>query len=121
MQKPARSKGEFHTYFVRVSASSLSYKIYAYLLKTITRFRRNFLANFVRADLTDAIINEAIRLTDMYALRGYDAVQLATALAANRKRLSDGLSAIIFVCADSELNTAAQAEGLIVENPNNYP
>ncbi|MDQ3089318.1 MAG: type II toxin-antitoxin system VapC family toxin [Acidobacteriota bacterium] len=89
--------------------------------KTITRFRRNFLANFVRADLTDAIINEAIRLTDMYALRGYDAVQLATALAANRKRLSDGLSAIIFVCADSELNTAAQAEGLIVENPNNYP
>ncbi len=32
MQKPARSKGEFHTYFVRVSALSLYFKIYAHLL-----------------------------------------------------------------------------------------
>jgi predicted nucleic acid-binding protein len=54
-------------------------------------------------------------------LRGYDAVQLATALETNRKRLSDGLSALVFVSADAELNNAAQAEGLEVENPNNYP
>jgi len=54
-------------------------------------------------------------------LRGYDAVQLATALAANRKRLNDGLGALIFVSADDELNTAAKAEGLSVENPNDYP
>ncbi len=32
MQKPARSKGEFHTYSVRVSAKSLCRKIYADLL-----------------------------------------------------------------------------------------
>ena len=89
--------------------------------KTLTRFRRTFSANFNPIDLTDGIIIEAIRLTDIYALRGYDAVQLATALTANRKRLKENLSALIFVSADNELNKAAQIEGLAVENPNNYP
>lgn len=34
--------------------------------------------------------------------------------------LQRGLSPLIIVSADSELNTAAQTEGLNVENPNNY-
>lgn len=89
-------------------------------VKSIFRFRRIFAKRFFAVDLTDLLINEAINLTEKYALRGYDAVQLATALETNRKRLSDGLSALIFVCADSELNIAAQAEDLTVENPNNY-
>jgi len=89
--------------------------------KSVFRFRRIFAKRFFAVDLTDLLINEAINLTEKYALRGYDAVQLATALETNHKRLSDGLSALIFVCADSELNIAAQAEGLTVENPNNYP
>ena len=88
--------------------------------KSISRFRRIFAKRFFTTDLTDAIINEAIRLTDIYALRGYDAVQLATALETNRKRLIANLTALTFVSADNELNIAAQAEGLTVENPNNY-
>ena len=84
------------------------------------RFRQNFSDNFNHPDLTDAVIDEAIRLTEIYALRGYDAVQLATALIANRKRLADNLTALIFVSADNDLNNAAQSEGLIIENPNNY-
>ncbi|MDQ2747580.1 MAG: type II toxin-antitoxin system VapC family toxin [Acidobacteriota bacterium] len=90
-------------------------------IKTITRFQRNFTANFNRLDLTDAIINEAVRLTEIHSLRGYDAVQLATALTANRRRLNDNLSALIFVSADVELNSAAQTEGFSVENPNSHP
>jgi len=89
--------------------------------KSLLRFRRNFAGSFNKPDLTDSIVSEAIRLTEHHALRGYDAVQLATALETNRKRLSDGLSALIFVSADTELNNAAQAEGLDIENPNNYP
>jgi hypothetical protein len=89
--------------------------------KALFRFRRNFAGSFNKPDLTDSIVSEAVRLTELYALRGYDAVQLATALETNRKRLSDGLSALVFVSADAELNNAAQAEGLEVENPNNYP
>ncbi len=89
--------------------------------KSVSRFRRIFAKRFFALDLTDIIINEAIRLADIYALRGYDAVQLATALIANRKRLNENLSALIFVSADIDLNKAAQAEGLAVENPNSYP
>lgn len=88
--------------------------------KTVFRFRRNFAGSFRKADVTDSIIDEAVRLTETYALRGYDAVQLATALTANRKRLDDNLNALIFISADTELNGAAQTEGLNVENPNNY-
>lgn len=88
--------------------------------KSVFRFRRMFDERFFAVDLSDSIINEAVSLTETYALRGYDAVQLATALETNHKRLRDGLSALIFVSADNELNNAAQAEGLAVENPNNY-
>ena len=88
--------------------------------KAVSRFRRNFSSNFRKVDVTDSIINEAVKLTETYALRGYDAIQLATALETNRKRLSDNLSALVFVSADNELNDAAKAEGLAVENPNDY-
>lgn len=89
--------------------------------KSTLRFRRIFAKRFFALDLTDTVINEAVRMTEIYALRGYDAVQLATALIANRKRLNDGLTALIFVCADNELNIAAKSEGLVIENPRNYP
>jgi uncharacterized protein len=89
--------------------------------KSILRFRRIFAKRFFALDLTDPIISEAIRLAQSYALRGHDAAQLAAALIANRKRLNDGLTALVLVSADDELNDAAQAEGLKVENPNNYP
>jgi len=89
--------------------------------KSTVRFRRNFAARFVKSDITDSLISEAIRLSDRHTLRGYDAVQLAAALEANGERISRGLSPLTFVSADTELNDAAQAEGLAIENPNNYP
>ena len=89
--------------------------------KAIARVRRVFARRFFAPELTAATINEAIRLTDVYALRGYDALQLATALEINRKRVANGLPVLVFVSADKELNAAATTEGLSVENPNNYP
>ena len=52
-------------------------------------------------------------LAETYSLRGYDAVQLATAVEIHARGLTLGLPALTFVSADGELNTAAQAEGLI--------
>lgn len=58
-------------------------------------------------------------------MRGYDAVQLAFALAV-RNELS-AMGAItskfpyVLISADTELNNAASLEGLTVDNPNNYP
>ena len=75
---------------------------------------------YYTVDLTSDHIASATDLATKYALRGYDAVQLATALAANYDVIENGGSSLVFVSADGELNAAATAEGLSVENPNDY-
>jgi predicted nucleic acid-binding protein len=61
-------------------------------------------------------MQEASRLADSHVLRAYDAVQLAAALDIHRLGLS-----LTLLSADAELNTAAIAEGLTVDDPNNHP
>jgi len=78
-------------------------------------------AEYYLIEVTNNIRNRAIDLLKNYPLRGYDAMQLATALVANQILVSHGLPALTFVCADNRLCNAANGEGLIVENPNNYP
>jgi len=99
-----------------LSASSLNYG-----KRAVARFQRAFDTKFfkVRIDLTT--IREATLLAKKHFLRGYDAVQLAVALQIESERKIVGASSLIFVSADNDLNNAAQAEGLSVENPNNYP
>ena len=72
-------------------------------------------------EVTESVGDTAMRLAESYALRGYDAVQLAAALELQAVRASFGLPAIIFVSADHRLNATASTEGLPVENPNDYP
>jgi hypothetical protein len=60
-------------------------------------------------------------LAETQGLRGYNAVQLAAGCAINELCVANGLSPIIFVSADEELNLAAVNEGLLIENPNQYP
>jgi predicted nucleic acid-binding protein len=70
--------------------------------------------------LTPLILDRAVYLTQNHRLRGYDAVQLATALAAQQTFTASGLTGLTFVTADTDLLTAAQAEGLTSDNPNLY-
>lgn len=70
--------------------------------------------------MTPAILDRAIGLTQTYRLRGYDAVQLATALAAHDSLVRLGLNPLTFVAADSDLLKAASAEGLLTDNPNQH-
>jgi hypothetical protein len=67
------------------------------------------------------VIDQAITLTQEHRLRGYDAMQLATALITQKSLIDAKLSPLTFIAADTDLLAAAQAEGLAVENPNNYP
>ncbi|MBN4002390.1 hypothetical protein [Nostoc sp. LPT] len=60
-------------------------------------------------------------LAEAYGLRGYDAVQLGAGCTVNALCIANSLPLVTFVSADSELNAAAASEGLLVENPNNYP
>ncbi len=89
--------------------------------KAVKRLRRDFMRRFTHIALNENVIADAIRLTEIYGLRGYDAVQLSSALEANRERAGHGLSPLTLVSADDALNNAAKAEGLTIENPNNYP
>ena len=60
-------------------------------------------------------------LTRQHRLRGYDAVQLATALTLRDSLRKRGITDLTFVSADEDLCQAAAAEGLLTENPNHYP
>jgi predicted nucleic acid-binding protein len=65
-------------------------------------------------------IRLAVTLTQSYRLRGCDAVQLATALSANRDLRTAGAPPMIFVAADEDLLAAARGEGLATEDPRLY-
>ena len=71
--------------------------------------------------LSPAVVSRAVDLTQRHRLRGYDAVQLATALEANSSLLRAGLQGLTFVAADADLVSAARGEGLLADDPNLHP
>lgn len=76
---------------------------------------------YVLVSVDRPIVDVAIELTSRHSLRGHDAVHLASALRLDEALLAPQLSSLlIFVSADNDLLTAARAEGLSTENPNNY-
>jgi predicted nucleic acid-binding protein len=88
--------------------------------KAINRFEREFINRYLLVEVSPPIIKTAMTLAKNHTLRGYDAVQLASALQANADRIAVGGTALIFISADHHLNSAATAEGLNVDNPNNH-
>jgi len=87
----------------------------------MNQFQHDLTNNYFTVEITPSLLSEAMRLAVKHALRGYDAVQLAAALGANSERLSNSLPPLTLVSADTDLNDAAQVEGLNVENPNDHP
>jgi uncharacterized protein len=85
------------------------------------QFRSDLQSEYQVLEITESIINSAMTLAEVYRLRGYDAIQLAAGRAINALCMGNSLPPVIFVSADEELNVAAASEGLLVENPNNYP
>jgi hypothetical protein len=71
--------------------------------------------------LTGQIIQRAEDLLELYPLRAYDSIQLASALESNARLVAAGLPAITFVSADMRLLTVAIAEGLTTDDPNAHP
>ncbi len=88
--------------------------------KAIFRFKRDFTNKLRIIRLNDQIVAEAMRLSETYFLRGYDSVQLAIALELEKRFALQKFTSITFVSADNNLNSAAVAEGLAVDNPNDY-
>ena len=71
--------------------------------------------------LSETVLARSMEVAERHGLRGYDAVQLGTTLELNARATASGLPVIVFVSADDELNAAALAEGLSVDNPSLHP
>ena len=83
-------------------------------------FRRDFPSGYLVIEITASVVAKAMDLSEQYGLRGYDSVQLAAALELCAQCRLAGLPELTFVAADNDLNTAAAAEGLTVDDPNNH-
>lgn len=80
----------------------------------LDRFDQHLEARFLRQVLTDSVLDVASEMIDRYALRAYDAVQLAGCLALKTVL---GAEPPAFVCSDRELLEAARSELLLVLDP----
>jgi hypothetical protein len=98
----------------------------------IAEFRHDFAHQYLPIEVTGAVVAHAMALIESHPLKGYDAVQLATALAVRGHLAALGATLppssatsrsfmLTFVTADDALDRAAIAEGLIVENPRLHP
>lgn len=85
--------------------------------RALSRFLQDCDEHFLLLPVGRSVIERAVELTQHYRLRGYDAVQLATALVTSETLKSQNLSSPIFVAADDDLLAAAQSVNLFIENP----
>ena len=87
----------------------------------LRRFRQHLDGRYTIIEITPALLAEAARLANAHPLRASDAVQLAAALAINRKEQDAGFAPVTLISADQALNDAATAEGLTVDDPRSHP
>jgi|SRR5579883_48838 len=87
----------------------------------MAKFRRDYVKEYSRIQLTRLLLHSAMNLAEKHGLRGYDAVQLAAAITLNNRTIALGLQPITLLSSDTELNTAAAAEGIVVDDPNLHP
>ena len=85
------------------------------------RFKDDFGRVYRVIEVTADVVERAMNLAEARALRGYDAVQLATALEIYHLRREMNLPPVTFISADRDLNEAAEAERLPTDNPTAHP
>lgn len=88
--------------------------------RVMSRFLQDCEEHYLLLPVDRPVIDRAVELTQHHRLRGYDAVQLATALVACEALQAQNLAPPTFVAADGELLTVAGTEKLSIENPSNY-
>ncbi len=89
--------------------------------EAVNLLNEHFDTEYQIVPITREILDRAVTLTQNHRLRGYDAIQLATALAANDSLATANLPGLTFVAADGDLVSAARAEVIFAEDPNQHP
>jgi predicted nucleic acid-binding protein len=103
--------------FRRTQAGSLAVSD---AIRALTALRRHMVTSYQVYEVSAEVCESALDVAQGHGLRGYDCVQLATALHVQRLRAAARLGALTLVSADLELNAAASAEGIAVEDPNHH-
>lgn len=80
----------------------------------LDRMQRHMETTFLVQTLTSSVLDAALEIIDRYALRAYDAIQLAGCLALTTMGRAERPT---FVCADRHLLDAARSELLPVRDP----
>ena len=83
-------------------------------------FRHHLTNRYRVVEITSALFESARLKARKHRLRAYDAVQLAVALDVHRLQHAARLGPITLISADQDLNIAAAAEGLAVDDPNTH-
>lgn len=89
--------------------------------RALSLFLQDCDTRFLLLSVDRTVLDRAVELTQNHRLRGYDAVQLASALVAADVMSASNLPLLTFVAGDGNLLTAATAEHLPIENPLNHP
>jgi uncharacterized protein len=84
---------------------------------TSAAFRADMRASYQIIDPNPSVIARAVLLAEQHALRGYDALQLASVVELNAAFVTGGLTPVTLISSDIELNAAATSEGLNVVDP----
>jgi predicted nucleic acid-binding protein len=85
--------------------------------RAVARFLLDCDGAFLLVPVNRRVIDLAVDLAPSHRLRGYDAVQLAAALAVQVELTSAGRGPLTFVAADVDLLMAGRVEGLATDNP----
>jgi len=83
----------------------------------IGEFKDDFQNLYDTVQIDREVIEHAMGLAQRHGLRGYDAVQLASAIEVGSLARQFQLP-FVFISADDKLNAAAAEEGLQTDNPN---
>jgi predicted nucleic acid-binding protein len=84
-------------------------------------FRSDLNSQYQVIDIDRVLVDFAGQLVNQYPLRAYDAVQLASVLPIQSALAGATATSLVFLTADDRLLTIATTEGLLTDNPNNYP
>ncbi len=82
----------------------------------VADFQLDFARQYRVVEVSAGLVAQAATLARRHALRGYDAVQLAAAVEVHLL-----IPSLTLLSADADLNAAAAAEGLLVDDPNSHP
>ena len=91
------------------------------MTSALAQFQYDYLNQYQIVEIIPVVIQRAMSLAQLHALRGYDAVQLAAAVEVATRLRSLASLALTLISADSALNLAATTERLLVDDPNLHP